>query len=77
MKIWPDFFVWLLPAKFVQLCAVRVWAETTTGPYGNTIVSELTMSDGIARFGRIHGIPGHGKDEFFDSNRKNVKGVQG
>ncbi len=59
-----------LPARLVYRCAIRVWAETTSGPYGSTVASELTASDAVARFARIHALGGAGSDEHFDSNRK-------
>lgn len=58
-----------LPAWVVYFCAIRVWGEATCGVYGNTVVPEITASEAIQRFARIHAIPGHGKDEHFDSNR--------
>lgn len=58
-----------LPAWLVYFCAIRVWAEATTGPYGDTNATAITMSEAIARFSRIHGLGGSGKDEHFDSNR--------
>jgi hypothetical protein len=39
------------------------------GKYGDTVVPEITAMDAIARYGRIHALGGHGKDEFYDSNR--------
>lgn len=62
-----------LPASFVYFCAMRVWAETTTGPYGNTEACSLTMDEAVARFSRIHALGGSGSDEHFDSNRKRAK----
>ena len=64
----------ILPARLVYFCAIRVGAEATTGVYGTTVVPELTLMDAIGRFARIHGIPGNGKDEHYDSNR-NVNGA--
>lgn len=66
------FLMWLskkLPKRLVYFCFIQVVAETTTGKYENTLVPSLTAMDAIARFARIHGIPGSGKDEFYDSNR--------
>jgi len=59
-----------MPARLVQYCALHVGAETTTGPYGNTVVPELGMLEAINRFARIHALGGAGKDRHFDSNRK-------
>ena len=69
MKIWPDFFN-MLPAKFVYFCAMRVWVEATSGCYSPTVVSEIEMAEAIARFARKYAIRGHGRDSYFDSNRK-------
>ncbi len=67
-RYWPDFF-WLLPARFVHYCAIRVWSEATTRKYSATCVASLTMSEAIARFSRIHALGGSGSDEHYDSNR--------
>jgi hypothetical protein len=68
-KLWPKWFNYL-PASFVYYCAMRVWVESTSTPYDDTIVSDIKLSHAIQRFARIHGLPGHGEDEFYDSNRK-------
>lgn len=67
-RLWPKFY-FKLPPTLVYYCAMRVWSESTSGPYGNTIVPEITAGESVQRFARKHGIPGHGRDEFFDSNR--------
>jgi len=59
-----------MPKDFIYFCFMQVVAETTTGKYGNTVVPDLTAMDAISRFARIHGMKGHGKDEFYDSNRE-------
>lgn len=58
-----------LPIKLIYMCAIKVIADATTGKYGSTEVSTLTAMDAVARFARIHAIRGHGKDEYYDSNR--------
>lgn len=58
-----------LPKNLVYFCAMQVIAETTSGKYGHTVVPDLTAMEAVSRFARIHGIRGHGKDEFYDSNR--------
>ena len=49
------FYSWLsfrLPRKLVYFCAVRLFAEVTTGKYSSTVVPELTVIDALKRFGR-------------------------
>ncbi len=62
--------VWHLPKQFMMFCAIRVIAEATTGKYGDTVVPELPAMEAVARFCRIHAIPGSGADEHWDSNRR-------
>ncbi len=41
---------WHLPKKLVMWCYYRVAANATTGQYGNTVATELTMMDAIQRW---------------------------
>jgi hypothetical protein len=61
-----------LPKHLLYHCAIQVVCETTTGKYGNTLLPEVPAMECIARFARIHAIPGCGEDEFYDSNRAAV-----
>lgn len=49
--------------------AIKMWAECTSGKYGHLVATGNTFEEIVNRFCRIHRIPGHGKDEFYDSNR--------
>jgi hypothetical protein len=69
---WFQSLTYYLPNKLVYFCAIRVWAEATSGVYGNTVVPTITAGEAIQRFARIHGIPGHGKDAHYNSNRREV-----
>ncbi len=64
-----------LPKRIIYYCAIKVWVCATTGKYGDTIVSEITMSEALARFSRIYALPGHGKDEHYDSNRNRYRAI--
>lgn len=43
---------WLLPESVVMWCYVRVGAHATTGQYSDTVVPELSMVDGLRRWGK-------------------------
>jgi len=49
-----DFYRWLarcvLPRRFVYICFVQVWADGTCGPYGHTVVSEVTAMELAKRY---------------------------
>lgn len=65
-------WMWLadaVPAKLAYWCAIRVFSSACTGKYAGTRVSELTALEAGTRFARIHGFPGNGSDEHYDSNR--------
>jgi hypothetical protein len=66
-------FISWLPSRFVYWCAVHVWAVATTGRYGKYDATNLTASEAIARYARVKGIPGHGRDRHHDSNRRRRK----
>jgi hypothetical protein len=42
--------VWRLPRPVVMWAFIRVGAHATTGPYGNTVVPELTMMEALRRW---------------------------
>jgi hypothetical protein len=44
------FIVWRLPKRVVMWAYIRVAAHATTGPYGSTVVPELTMMDALRRW---------------------------
>jgi hypothetical protein len=60
----------VLPATLAYWCAVRVITEACTGKYKGTIWTELSARDAGIRFARIHGFPGNGADDHYDSNRR-------
>ncbi len=62
-------FVDRMTPEAIYLAAIKCVAEATSGKYGNTTVPEALAMEMIARYGRIHAIPGNGKDEYYDSNR--------
>lgn len=62
-----------LPTRLNYHAFIHVLAEATTGKYSYTIVGDISAMDAVARYARIHGIRGHGKDEHYDSNRYEVK----
>jgi len=41
---------WHLPKSLIMWCYVRVGAHATSGPYGNTAVSELGMTEALKRW---------------------------
>ena len=51
---WPERFwmalAWKLPRSLAMWAAVRVIAHATTGPYGNTVVPDLTAMDALQRW---------------------------
>ena len=59
----------VLPARIAYWCALRVLTEACTGKYKGTNWPELSARDAGTRFARIHGFPGNGADEHYDSNR--------
>ena len=59
----------VLPARLAYWCALRVLTEACTGKYKGTSWPELSARDAGTRFARIHGFPGNGRDEHYDSNR--------
>ena len=59
----------VLPARLAYWCALRVLTEACTGKYKGTSWPELSARDAGTRFARIHGFPGNGADEHYDSNR--------
>lgn len=42
--------VWNLPKWIIYWAAIRLFAHATTGEYGNTVASELTLMDAIGRW---------------------------
>ena len=42
--------VWRLPKVVVMWCYIRVGAHATTGQYGNTVVTDLTMMEALKRW---------------------------
>ena len=59
----------VLPARIAYWCALRVLTEACTGKYKGTSWPELSAREAGTRFARIHGFPGNGADEHYDSNR--------
>ncbi len=51
-----------LPDRVVYWAVIRAWTHATTGPYGSTVVPDVTASLIVNRWGRDHGMPGHGGD---------------
>lgn len=43
-------FAWKLPARLVYWVAVRLFAHATTGQYGETVASELTLFEAVERW---------------------------
>lgn len=43
-------FVWKLPRKLVMWCYLRVGAHATTGRFGNTIATDITMMEALKRW---------------------------
>lgn len=48
-KLWM-WLAWKLPRGLVCWCAVRVFANATTGEYGHVLVPEVTMIDALKRW---------------------------
>lgn len=44
---------WLMPGWLVYWCAIRLMSVTTTGPYSNTVVPELTCLDALKRWDEL------------------------
>lgn len=65
-RLWPHAYS-QLPSEFVYFCALRVWLEATTPPYGDGWMT-VTVGDAIARFAERYAIRGHGKDENYYNN---------
>ena len=59
----------VLPARIAYWCALRVLTEACTGKYAATSWTELSAREAGTRFARIHGFPGNGADEHYDSDR--------
>lgn len=41
---------WRLPRRIVYWCAIRVWAEATTGKWSNQLVSTVTIDQCLDRW---------------------------
>jgi len=41
---------WILPARLVYWCALRVNAHATSGKYSNQVVPELTAMEALERW---------------------------
>lgn len=41
----------MLPTSIVYWCAIRLWANATTGEYSNEEAPSVTVSDAIKRLG--------------------------
>ncbi len=55
--------VWELPRGVVELAAVRVWANATTGKFGTDEPQYVTMDEGLKRWrGSDGGDRTHGRD---------------
>lgn len=59
----------VLPERLVYQCGIEIWAQATGGVYDSTDVNEIPVSLAMKRYARIHAIPGHGDDKFYNSNR--------
>jgi len=62
---------WLSP-RFCYYVFMRVMVEATSERYQvqtNTQIFKLTGLEMINRFARKYGLPAHGRDEFYDSDR--------
>lgn len=44
--------VWKLPKWIIYWSAIRMFAHATTGAYGSTVASELTMFDAVERWSK-------------------------
>jgi hypothetical protein len=72
------FWHWLakhLPKALAYQCAVYVIAMATSKP-GYKItgdVGRFPVMTALERFARYYGIPGHGKDNLYDSNARFYK----
>lgn len=55
LAVW---IAWRLPRSLVMWCYVRVGAHATSGAYGGTVVSELTMMEALSRWEAGTGIHG-------------------
>ena len=51
----------LLPARVVYFATIRLIAFATGGRYGATLVPDLAAMEAVQRWGKDHGMPGHGK----------------
>ena len=59
----------VVPARLAYWCYVRLLSDACGGKYSGTSLPELTALEAGTRFARIHGFPGNGSDEHYDSNR--------
>lgn len=48
-------FVWMLPRWIVELCAIRIWANATTGRYSDKEAPGVTVDEAVARWRRGDG----------------------
>ncbi len=39
-----------LPKRIIYFVVIEVWAKTTSGEYGNTVVNELTIEKALNRY---------------------------
>lgn len=44
--------VWRLPKWMIYWAAIRLFSHATTGPYGSTVASELTVFDAVERWSK-------------------------
>lgn len=64
VRVAERFFWWLarkLPPQLVYFAAIRVWSFATTGLYGSTVVTDLTIDEATRRWSRGHCLEGYGE----------------
>jgi len=42
-----------LPKRLIYFATIELWAKTTSGKYGNTLVCELTVDDALRRYNKL------------------------
>jgi len=44
------FLINISPKSVIYFCVIRMWAKTTTGKYGNTDITKITVDEMLRRW---------------------------
>ena len=61
MEKFIQWLAWKMPKRLAYWAAIRIISYATTGPYGNTIVPELTVTEALKRWNTYPERPYNGR----------------